>query len=610
MRRKNEDKILACTGRIEKFRNLADIPLKTEVPGVETFDSVNLIPFAQARERGFPVHDGGEPIVSLQVERFQYFGMDEFVAMLPHVQVEVSDLSFTTNQPEYEEIIRNIINCEIGTGQGANFVIARECIANIGNVNLDSVLSIFRSLLLNEFGAYWTFAFYDGENYYLGASPERHISASRGEVMMNPISGTFRKNVAHTHAEAEKEFFAFLRDEKETFELFMVCDEELKIMSEVCDRGGSVIGPLLKEMSRLVHTEYLLVGKSDKSVIDLLRRSMFAPTVTGSPVLSAFRVIHRYEKVSRGYYGATIALIGRNEDGSATLDAPILIRTIQINRAGHAMVRVGTTLVRGSDPTHEVWETESKIAGLLNAVRNAGKDLAPPKRLLDMVDNEQIQILLQSRNMYLSRFWFEPQNTNFSADPALIGKRITIIDAEDDFSVMLKRLMEQLGAQVRLIPFTAYDEAQDLGDLLVAGPGPGNPVDEEDEKMTLLRGIIGARLASKKPMFCICLSHQILCSMLGFPVVTKKVPLQGTQEIIDLFGAQERVGFYNTYVGLAQKAIDGVEVAFDAESLEIHALQGEHFYSVQFHPESILTPRGFELARGILAQLLTGSKAH
>lgn len=41
----------------------------------------------------------------------------------------------------------------------------------------------------------------------------------------------------------------------------MVVDEELKMMARMCTKGGSINGPLLKEMSRLIHTEYLLTGK-------------------------------------------------------------------------------------------------------------------------------------------------------------------------------------------------------------------------------------------------------------------------------------------------------------------------------------------------------------
>ena len=75
----------------------------------------------------------------------------------------------------------------------------------------------------------------------------------------------------------------------------MVLDEELKMMARVCAGGVQVTGPRLKEMARLAHTEYLVTGRSDRSPLELLSETMFAPTVTGSPLASACRVIARYE---------------------------------------------------------------------------------------------------------------------------------------------------------------------------------------------------------------------------------------------------------------------------------------------------------------------------
>ena len=42
----------------------------------------------------------------------------------------------------------------------------------------------------------------------------------------------------------------------------MVLDEELKMMARICDDGGRVVGPRLKEMARLAHTEYFIEGRS------------------------------------------------------------------------------------------------------------------------------------------------------------------------------------------------------------------------------------------------------------------------------------------------------------------------------------------------------------
>ena len=76
---------------------------------------------------------------------------------------------------------------------------------------------------------------------------------------MNPISGTFRLGSSDTDT-LKPRFLDFLHDEKEIYELFMVVDEELKMMCDICDKGGQVLGPFLKPMSHLVHTEYFLAG--------------------------------------------------------------------------------------------------------------------------------------------------------------------------------------------------------------------------------------------------------------------------------------------------------------------------------------------------------------
>src|SRR5699024_2077923 len=184
---------------------------------------------------------------------------------------------------------------------------------------------------------------------------------------MNPISGTFRLRGLDDRAERKRELMRFLSDEKEVYELFMVVDEELKMMCEICHEGGLVLGPYLKAMTHLVHTEYLLAGRTRLDVRQVLRDTMFAATVTGSPVESACRMIHRYEPQGRGYYGAIAALIGRDENGAECAEAPILIRTADIDAAGNLTVSAGATLVRDSDPEYETAETWAKAAGVLSA---------------------------------------------------------------------------------------------------------------------------------------------------------------------------------------------------------------------------------------------------
>ncbi|MCH9853553.1 MAG: anthranilate synthase family protein [Alphaproteobacteria bacterium] len=602
-RKGSDDEILICHGELTLLNEIKQIPLPDDDAENNSFTSINLIPFCQVKERGFAVHDGGEKIKSLKVSKHHTMPLHDFLAQIENRPVTISNIGYDMTFEQYQAIVSRIITDEIDNGQGANFVIPREFTAQLEGDLLPALLSIFRSLLVNEIGSYSTFLFFDGTDYVIGASPERHISKIKGEVMMNPISGTFRKNETDS-AHFQEDFFAFLQDEKEIFELLMVVDEELKIMCELCDKGGAIIGPLLKEMSQLVHTEYLLIGRSDKDIHHLLKYSMFAPTVTGSPLENALAVNYRYETQSRGYYSSVIAIIGTDDEGGEMLDAPITIRTLEISGAGKISGRAGATLVRGSDPISESKETEVKISGVIKSLQKAGQDTQAPQPAIPLINQEKLQVILQKRNINLSRFWIEPQNKEYSQLPEFIGKKVVIIDGKDGFSNMLKRIIMHLGADIE---WRNYSDKVDLPayDVVIMGAGPGNPTDPNDEKMAIMRAMIQDLLKREQPFLAVCLSHQILCDILGLKLVKRESAFQGIQKNINLFGKPYLVGFFSSFTGVYDgNAPDGVTIAYDEASNEINALRARHFYSCQFHPESILTPHGYHIVADAFKGLL------
>src|SRR5690606_39572260 len=117
---------------------------------------------------------------------------------------------------------------------------------------------------------------------------------------------------------------------------------------------------------------------SDADPRDVLRQTMFAPTVTGSPMENACTVIRRHETDGRGYYSGVLALLEREEPGPdgvvgpESLDAPILIRAAQLDDSGSVAIRAGATLVPHSDPASRVAETTAKAVGRLPALSRAG----------------------------------------------------------------------------------------------------------------------------------------------------------------------------------------------------------------------------------------------
>ncbi|MGC1210643.1 MAG: chorismate-binding protein, partial [Micromonospora sp.] len=372
VRREGADHLDLFTGAVRTADRLADIPLP-DGPGPRT---LALVPYRQIGERGFACVDDGVPLECLVIAEHHRVGLADALAALPDGPVVSTGAGFDLADDEYAEIVGRVLAEEIGRGEGANFVIHRTLRATVQGPPLVAALAALRRLLLAERGAYWTFVVYTGSRILVGASPERHVSVDDGLVMMNPISGTFR----HSGVPADRNaLLRFLRDPKEVEELYMVLDEELKMMATVAEHGGQVIGPYLKEMAHLAHTEYLLAGRGSLDVREVLRETMFAPTVTGSPMENACRVIARHERAGRRYYAGVLALLGRDAGGRQTLDAPILIRTAEISPAGDLRVPVGATLVRHSTAEGEVAETHAKAAGVLAAL-GLGCDAPAPER--------------------------------------------------------------------------------------------------------------------------------------------------------------------------------------------------------------------------------------
>lgn len=611
IKRRTDTRVLYLSGDIKFLDKLDQIPRKVGAPdsGSEVFDSISILPFRQVEELGFIAHHNNEKIICLETHEQKWLDVEECLSSICDEPVSLENEGvFSPDDAGYADCIQHIIDDEIGKGEGCNFVVPRRFHARLKDFSLSKALSCFKRILAEEYGCYWSFLFYTGERYFIGATPERHISYNKGAVKMNPISGTLRKT-EYTQDTIAAALQSFLKDPKESFELLMVTDEELKMMAEICSSGGQIVGPMLKEMSKLIHTEYTLVGHSNQDIISILRKSMFAATVVGSPIENACRVIYRHDKKSRRYYGSALALIGRDAEGEDTLDSPITIRTADIDLDGNLEISVGTTIVRNSVPKDEVAETHAKAGGVMKAFGFNQVGNTHAYRLGENLYSEDAMIALSSRNARLSTFWVEDQSVGSATTQKLLSKKITIIDNEDNFTKMMKHIIQAQGAIVKIVQHDTYDMAKDDSDLVVLGPGPGDPRDKSSAKISKISTVCNSLLKSKKPLFCVCLGHQILCQELGFPLVRKRVTFQGIQVLIDLWGTKEYVGFYNAFVGQVTPdksclAIGGLDISYDKETGEIHAVRGKSFAGVQFHPESLLTTNGVRIIQDILTGLL------
>jgi phenazine biosynthesis protein phzE len=599
------DRFELIVGEVRTVDRLADLPVPELSAGIPArHDLLVLVPYRQLAERGFACRDDGTPLLAIEVRAQGAVPVSELARRVPDLPLRLPDGRFDLPDASYAALVRRVLLDEIGRGEGSNFVVKRSFVATVPDYSPLTGVAFFRRLIQAESGAYWTFLVYTGDRTLVGATPERQVSLSGGVAVMNPISGTYRYPPSGPTVD---DLLRFLADQKETDELYMVVDEELKMMCRVCATGARVIGPRLREMARLAHTEYFLEGRSSLDVRAILRETMFAPTVTGSPLESACRVITRHEPRGRGYYGGVLALIGQDR-GDRTLDTAILIRTADIDRGGRLEIGVGATLVRHSDATAEVAETRAKAAGLLAAAGAAGGSgarPAGPRRRLGA--HPAVQRALAARNAGLARFWLQPDGARAAGRAPLAGRRLLVVDAEDTFTAMLAHQLRSLGPTVTVRRFDA-DYQPDEHQLVVIGPGPGDPRNRDHPKIAALWALTGRLLAAGIPFLAVCLGHQVLASVLGFELVRRAVPNQGVQQRIDFFGRPARVGFYNSFVARSEAdQVDSpgvagpVAVSRDPGSGEVYGLRGPGFGSMQFHAESLLTEDGPE----ILAEAVT-----
>lgn len=594
-------RVEAFEGVVREYDLLRRVPLPDPKEGTRQHSLV-LLPYRQITERGFTAQDDGEPILALNVDE-QGVVSDDDLKVLADLPVELEGQgSFDVSDAEYEKTVEEVVADEIGSGAGSNFVISRTFTTRVREDRIRFALGLFHRLLHRENSAYWTFVVHTGERTFVGATPERHVSLHRGTAVMNPISGTYHYP---EEGPALEGLLDFVTDRKEIDELYMVVDEELKMMAEVCHEGGRVHGPRLRSMARLAHTEYDICGPTSLDPRRVLERTMFAPTVIGSPLENACRVVARRESSGRGYYSGAIALLG-TDSGELTLDSAIMIRTAQISPAGRMSLRVGATLVRDSVPSRETAETHAKAAGLLGAT--GGGDRPGVRAPETITGHARVLEALRERNTGLSDFWLAGGEGEALPSPApLLDQRVLVVNAEDSFTGMLAHQLRALGGRVEVVPYHEAEEVLGEGGLVVLGPGPGDPRDTSDPRVAALSRLNRLLLEEGRPFLAVCLSHQVLAAELGLRLRRRAAPAQGTRRDIDFFGDRTTVAFYNTYVAVSPvRRVAGpsgpVRVSRDPNG-EVHALRGSNFTSMQFHPESLLTHRGPELVAASVRSL-------
>ena len=183
---------------------------------------------------------------------------------------------------------------------------------------------------------------------------------------------------------------------------------------------------------------------------------------------------------------------------------------------------------------------------------------------------------------------------------------LLMIDNYDSFTYNLVHLFEELGAEVRVFRNDAItlEEAETLAPTqLVISPGPGRPADA-GISVELIR-----RLGPHVPTLGVCLGHQAIVEAFGGEVGQAKALLHGKASPVEHDGKGVFRGLpipleaarYHSLAAL--KIPEELEVTARTQDGEVMGVRHRELpiEGVQFHPESVLTPLGPDLARNFLA---------
>ena len=191
---------------------------------------------------------------------------------------------------------------------------------------------------------------------------------------------------------------------------------------------------------------------------------------------------------------------------------------------------------------------------------------------------------------------------------------LLMIDNYDSFTFNLVHYFRALGQEVivyRNDQISLEQIAILAPDYIVISPGPREP-DNAGISLAVIEQFVG-----KTPILGVCLGHQCIAQYFGATVDKAKKIMHGKTSMIkhlgrgifDKISSPMQVTRYHSLIVNPENLPDELQITAwtendNGEVDEIMALQHKMLAvtSVQFHPESILTPQGKKLLKNFISQ--------
>ncbi len=225
--------------------------------------------------------------------------------------------------------------------------------------------NVYRSLRSINPSPYLFFFDY-GDFKIFGSSPEAQIIINDGIAEIHPIAGTFKRtgNDINDKKIAEDLF----KDPKENSEHVMLVD---LARNDLGKSGNNVKVEKNKEIQFYSHVIHLVSKvtarlKKNSKTFQVVADTFPAGTLSGAPKHMALKLIDKYEKVNRNFYGGAIGYI----DFKGNFNHAIIIRSF-LSQNNILNYQAGAGIVIDSQPEKELQEVYNKLGALDKALKNA-----------------------------------------------------------------------------------------------------------------------------------------------------------------------------------------------------------------------------------------------
>lgn len=238
-------------------------------------------------------------------------------------------------------------------------------------LNPQSAAHIVRSVLLRQPARYGFAVNLPGstpagvsERWMFGVSPELLVR-KRGVIVESfPLAGSVPKSCDVT-VDANRAS-ALLRSPKDLREHAFVTQSIADVLSPFCKELSVPEHPELVSTSTLWHLGTPIRGTlrdAAQSSLELALALHPTPAVCGTPAAAAHQTIADLETVPRDYFAGTVGWCDSRGDGEWAV-------TIRCGELSPTRLRLyaGAGIVAGSDPEHELLETDAKLRTLLSAL--------------------------------------------------------------------------------------------------------------------------------------------------------------------------------------------------------------------------------------------------